>query len=472
MLEKFTDNKIDHIGFIIYLVTVLASLLFDQYDLLPIVNFIFFVCFLVRFYRVSSGFFSFEFISSIAFFFYIVTSPFGKKVSFSYFSEEVYYSSYVTATLAIASFIFFMLIYKFKYLFYKQSKPSISLKLSSLYIAYFAVLSVGYLFLYLQYNKYGGVEASFSLVRASKVGFAMKKSSNYPYDLFFYWGTSVSMAILISVCNKKKSLKSQFFHLLHVFFLLPVLGLWLAEGERSSLMYVGIISVVMFGALVKQILLKLHHVVVLLFCFCTFSILGHYRYWLTRAVANKDFSELIKGFSHIKLGWIFPAEFSAINFSLTGSIFLDRPLLLGESYVQSLYQLVPRFLYFGVKKPLALSQSFGGEVRALTEFPQNFGVGMSPLAEAFINFDVLGVVFVISLWCLLIRFYREAMSKPGNPIVTLFVFVLAPMSWFFYRIPFSTLLNYFFRNFCIMIFVFLVVKVGEHLLEKSEKTHV
>jgi hypothetical protein len=273
------------------------------------------------------------------------------------------------------------------------------------------------------------------------------------------------MLILSRVKLKEFFSGYQFLHLAHLVMFIPILLLWLGEGERSSLMHIGIIAVVLFNFIYKRVKLKFWHISILTVFFLTFSVLGHYRYWLTRAIANNDITELQKGLGHIKPHWFFPAEFSAINFSLTGSIFLDQPARLGETYAGSLYQAVPRFLYGTASKPKALSQEFGTEIRQLTEFPQNFGVGMSPLAEGFINFDILGIVFTIFLWGLIINNFNRKIMSTTNPYEVIFFSTMAPLAWFFFRLPFSTVLNYFIRNLFIMVFLYLLFKVIQFMRE-------
>jgi hypothetical protein len=84
--------------------------------------------------------------------------------------------------------------------------------------------------------------------------------------------------------------------------------------------------------------------------------------------------------------------------SVLEAVSTHRQMLLGQSYIETLPTVLPRFLYPGTK-PFDLASTLASNVSGGDLFVM--GWGYSPNAEAYRNFGMIGVPFVMAAWGLL-----------------------------------------------------------------------
>lgn len=399
---------------------------------------------------------SFAGLSTLATFFYLTLGPLGKKVSFSWYLPEVYLESNIIISLTLFAMYLTCTLTKKNDV---KEIPITQLK-SNLYIPIIAyiVLGIGYLLIHLQYLNVGGFLNAFKLDRTVRIGLFANSKGNYPFELFFIWSTTLINLHIFS----KDSLKRILLNInLYIYPLLigPVVFLWLLEGERSTLIMIALsvlsILIIRFPKALKAKMIA----PLFIFAFILLAFIGNFRGYVLNAIKKDDISIVKEGIKKFELEWLFPREFSANYFSLTTYVYLEPELRFGETYVNSLIQSVPRRLFGDFSKPPALSHEFGTQVRKIVHRDENFGVGMSSAAEAYLNYGKLGPAIVISLWLLLMMNFDILKTKVNNILIRNYLHCLIPSAWFYYRTPFSTQFNFFTRMFAIFVFSFLLYKL-------------
>ncbi len=399
---------------------------------------------------------SFTGLSSLATFFYLTLGPLGKKVSFSWYLPEVYLESNVIISFALFAMYLTSIFTKKDE---EQEIPITQIK-SNLYIPIIAytVLGLGYMLIHLQYLNVGGFLNAFKLDRTVRIGLFASSKGNYPFELFFIWSTTLINLHIFS----KNTLKKILLNInLYIFPILigPVVLLWLLEGERSTLIMIALsilsILIIRFPKVLKAKILAPFFIL----SFISLAFIGNFRGYVLNAIKKDDISIVKEGIKEFEPGWLFPREFSANYFSFTTYVYLEPDLRFGETYINSLIQSVPRRLFGDFTKPPALSHEFGTQVRKIVHRDENFGVGMSSAAEAYLNFGKLGPAIIISLWLLLMMNFDILKTKVNDILIRNYLHCLIPSAWFYYRTPFSTQFNFFTRMFAIFVFSFLLYKL-------------
>jgi hypothetical protein len=96
-------------------------------------------------------------------------------------------------------------------------------------------------------------------------------------------------------------------------------------------------------------------------------------------------------------------------------------ILQGNSYANAIMSVLPKALYPGTK-PIYLSELFAQTIHR-GKGPVS-GWGFNPVAEAYLNFGMIGIVFPFMLWT--IAFYVLSALKVYPPVGTLIFAVLLP----------------------------------------------
>jgi hypothetical protein len=96
--------------------------------------------------------------------------------------------------------------------------------------------------------------------------------------------------------------------------------------------------------------------------------------------------------------WLLPTnnEFAAPYFTLLYTLDQDKPHRYGATYLRSIPDVLPRSLYPG-EKPPSLGSEYAQRIHDRYRPMQRevSGFGLSPLAEGYLNFGVIGAVFEI-----------------------------------------------------------------------------
>ena len=134
-------------------------------------------------------------------------------------------------------------------------------------------------------------------------------------------------------------------------------------------------------------------------------------------VVSETRSTLIAYFAgHVALGewtakilqfswkWLLPGgnEFGAVYVTLLETVNIPSPLLLGRTYLEAIFYILPTRLYPGVKPP-DLGAEFAILLGRQFEWLTGVGFGFSPVAEAYLNVGLLGIPFVFALFAFILH---------------------------------------------------------------------
>ncbi len=134
-----------------------------------------------------------------------------------------------------------------------------------------------------------------------------------------------------------------------------------------------------------------------------FSTFGQARYLVANVASGRSSvgEAFSKVFDEWSGEWVAPenTEFAGPFFSLLSVASESNQHIYGESYYDSLLYILPKALYPG-QKPESLTHKFDEEVHEGGGTVS--GWGYNPVAEAFLNFGVAGVVLMFVLWTMLL----------------------------------------------------------------------
>lgn len=393
-------------------------------------------------------------ITSIAIFFYLISAPLGKKISYSKFDPEVYLFSYFLVIIGLFGFLCSMLFWKNCYFTIKVEKELKSKESSYLYFTGLLFIALGYIFLIVNYTRIGDLYSVITMQKVDKMSGLSSSLGNLPYSVFINVGVVGILYSLLfhhSVVKFTDIINSKF--IIAFLVLLPILMLWVFEGERSTILKTFIIIGAIFCV---KFPLKPNISLIFLMAlfFILLSFLGNIRTSMHHSFRIGSTSPITKRLSQISTSWFFTREFSANYFSVTGTVWLNKPLLLGESYVFSVPYLLPRTLYPG-KKPKTISHSFGKTIAQKVGRQRRFGVGFSPIAEGYANFGVVGAFISLFAWGLLIPLHCQLL-RFKNHFALLFYAASLPLALLFFRSSFASSVSFLFR-LAIVISIYLVL---------------
>ncbi len=411
----------------------------------------------------ASHFFSPYFWGMLGILLYLVVSPLGLKVTYSDYPEWTYFQAYQYAIIAVLAFLlpFLLIDTKNDYLNADAVIPDEKLLVDakSFRLAALFFIICGYIFFLYSYSRVGGLFTGLFMHRGTRADLMSKSYGSIPYGLFLNVGFACYLfSIIKDLPNQIISFKSFGANSLLIKFILllsPIVIYQLIEGERSSLIR---LVIILGGILSLKLCLSFNFRSVALFCsvFLLLSMVGYFRGPIALSVREGNMNAIHNRINQASFQWLFPREFSAAYFSHTTSVFFQDPPALGTTYLWAFPHLLPRSIYPG-KKPEALSHAFGQKVARLVNRGRYFGVGFSPLAEAYINFRTIGVVGVFLLFSFaVINLPKMLLSE--SLFLKIFYFLTLPMTFMFFRVSFLSLLRYV--VYCGVILFLLLLTYG------------
>jgi hypothetical protein len=296
---------------------------------------------------------------------------------------------------------------------------------SSFFLAGMITYTCGAVLLVLQLQQGGGLLAFIATSRTDRYRPELQSGFSFPYSAFFNAGLAL---IFFAAFGSQSKSKQRWSYVL--------LGLWcltvVVSGDRrpiigAALAFLCILTMFRTGVL----RVTFNRVAMMLCAYAAFTAFGQIREILPGMVLGKisvaDASSQIWGSS--KLDWLLPenTEFAGPYFSLLESADSKSERLWGKSYYDSLAMVLPRFLYGGDKpQSLALGFAESAKIEYNPSSKSIPGWGYNPVAEAYDNFSIGGIVCVFWLWTM--GFIWLGNLSSGGPFASLCFALLIPQA--------------------------------------------
>ena len=314
-----------------------------------------------------------------------------------------------------------------------------------------------------------------------------KQGKLLPYSIPFICACS-SYFLLLS--EKIITLKSKL-SIIFLFITSPVTISYLIEGDRTSILRIGIIYIVTYfpnyknfwflnNYKISKFKLKnlFNKLILLISVILIFIVIGTSRgIWFKdpnydRGAINR-FIKLPGALGSsvsplITSDYIIPiAEFRSVNFTLDYGIEnlekirsqRNRTFMFNNLISYPMPTYIYRFI-FGTNKPLSMSKRIANNVAFDIESKKTLGFGLSPVAEGYINNGVLGVIFIglllgffIARIDLFINIYSGLISIPR-----LIIIVWAGIGPLIMRIGLGSIYNYLFLTSLFLILSLIIYK--------------
>ena len=389
-------------------------------------------------------------------FFYLVLGPLGRKVSYDLSPDDVRSLAHLVSVIGtlgiLASFMFWRPITQEK--LKENTNMLLPKEAFSLCIIGIGVLFIGYVFFIGNYERIGGVFYALSMPKIDRMAMLSDKPGNLPYTPFFAIGTMLTCyGVLFSTFRLRSNVM---WGGLLLIALTPFFAAMMVEGERTTLLKV-VLPIVALVCFRYRLSFSPKLMALVIVAFIVLSLIGNLRTSVVQSLMDSSVQPISTRMQEFTPHWFMPREFSANNFSVSGSIAFDRPLLVGDSYAAGFLAWLPRSLYSG-EKPLSLSDEFGARVAENVGRERRFGVGFSPLAEAYVNFGLIGPFFLMALIGSLLAWMSHQMHLGANLYIRLLFFVSLPLALFVYRAPLSGCFNFLFFNALILSPIYLFWK--------------
>jgi oligosaccharide repeat unit polymerase len=268
---------------------------------------------------------------------------------------------------------------------------------------------IGLVLYYLQFQQFGGYFASLALQRGDRFGLASAESAlSYPYMAFVVPGIA---CMCYGALTSAKQLRRAAFYALTTLWCLLVL----LQGDRrvvlqACLTVLGVIAV----AKPQTLRLRARTWILIAATYVLFVAFGYVRNFISSvATGETSPSQAVSDLGDQMSGeWLAPenSEFAGPYLSLLVGVSSHSEHLYGTSYYESFFTVLPRFMYPG-QKPELLTHEFDREMHA--GGGTIGGWGYNPVAEAYRNFGVVGVLLIFMLWTIYflliksIRFWGE-----------------------------------------------------------------
>jgi oligosaccharide repeat unit polymerase len=251
------------------------------------------------------------------------------------------------------------------------------------------------IFLYfVQFQSFGGYFAALAMGRGDRFDLAGSGDVlSYPYLAFVAPG--IACMCYGSEVHKAKRQQIASYVLAAVW--CALVGL---QGDRrlvvqTALTIIGVLSVLR----PKALKLRLRTWVLIIAAYLISSIFGYVRPQITavasgRATTTEAVAQSADDWS---TDWLLPehSELAGPYLSLLSAVSDDTQLRYGSSYSESLFTILPRFLYPGYK-PEGLADGFARKVHQGGGAAA--GWGFNPVAEAYLNFGTIGVALLFFCW--------------------------------------------------------------------------
>jgi len=253
---------------------------------------------------------------------------------------------------------------------------------------------IGVALYYMQFQQFGGYLASLAMQRVDRFDLAGDASMlSYPYMAFVVPG--IACMCYGSQTSARKSRRAAFYIFTAIWCLLVLL-----QGDRRLVLQ-AILTVAGVMAVVRPqaVRLRARTCILIAAAYCLFAIFGYARIFISSIATGKTTtSQAISEVNdQMSSDWLTPehSEFAGPYLSLLEAVSVHSESLYGTTYYESFLTVLPRFMYPG-QKPELLTHAFdqemhrgGGSVA---------GWGYNPVAEAYINFGVVGVLLIFMLW--------------------------------------------------------------------------
>jgi len=393
--------------------------------------------------------------------FFLLYSILGEtyKVKADVFSNDVYIFSSFLVFVASTGILFGILISnKIKV---KESISS-NFKYNKSFVNYmaYAVALVGYIFMWMYYDRFGGMlEFISSGNRIERNELVRSTFGNYPFVNVILSGFVLS--IMSGVLHATKVGNSNFKLIIvrPLLIVLPLLMFHVIDAERSHLIKYILIIFTIYGAYfgIKH---KRRVVFTAIVLFVTFSLIGVLRgplnlYLNGQTEASSAYlSRIVK----LMPRSVIPNEFAAVQASLHYIVDKNYPLEYGATYIQSFEYLVPRS-FFPYKKTPTLGDRIGDSWgKELFDSGRSFGLGISPISEAYLNFGSIGVYFYFILIAYFFSRLRRKISELHIPTLG-FYLVSVFISLAIFRSAFASIFSYLFYMYIFINLPMLMVKI-------------
>jgi hypothetical protein len=332
----------------------------------------------------------------------------------------------------------------------KSSQPD----LSDGFTIGFGFYAVGISLYLLQYLQIGGYWAALAIERTRRFE-VMAEHISFPYFSFVLVGL-VMMVASANISWKRTAT-------------VLMVTLWgamvLIQGDRRLLLQtvLAVLSVYTFLA-ARPIRLRSKHIAIMIASYAALAVAGQLRQQIPQLISGAPLHQQLPYANNDDslLDSIIPgnAELAGPYLSVLYNAEHVKEYSLGSSYLSTLFTVVPRALY--PNKPLSPAAALAEEVHRGRIFGfAAAGWGYSPVAEAFLNFGVVGVCAVCSLWMAAFIALSRIRNCAWGIVVAA---VLAPESINVNRIDFRTV---YLEAFACVIVVALAALVVNSFTRKS-----
>jgi oligosaccharide repeat unit polymerase len=312
------------------------------------------------------------------------------------FSNDSYATAGVLCVLAAATVLLTMLTWEGVVGKTRATKFAIlseSSAFSWFWVGMFCYL-IGLVLYYLQFRQFGGYFSSLAIQRGDRFELASAESAlSYPYMAFVIPG--IACMCYGALTSAKRLRRAAFYALTTLWCLLVLL-----QGDRRLLLQ-ALLTVFGVIAVVRPQVLRLRARtwVLIAATYVLFVAFGYARNFISSiATGETSTSQAASDLSDEMSGdWLTPehSEFAGPYLSLLVGVSSHSEYLYGASYYQSFFTVLPRFMYPG-QKPELLTHEFDREMHAGGGTVG--GWGYNPVAEAYGNFGVVGIVLIFALW--------------------------------------------------------------------------
>lgn len=321
-------------------------------------------------------------------------------------------------------------------------------KMYALRVVSIAGIGLGLVLLYLNYSKLpGSLLQVIGMVRGFRKDMIYETGGiAWPYDTVLI--ISIGAYLLTLLQWPRRQGKTAWFFFLGI--LAAVAGFWILIGERSELISLGLFLIAILSTKIPVCLTKrrmLAMVLVLLVLVAS----GTLRNSLPRALVTGDMNAVVASVQDtLSFKTVRNALASFANpyvTLITSTYESENPPRAGWTYLQSIPNLVPRFLYPG-EKPLTIGWEFSQNYTSFWRpgHPRNMGFGFMPITEAYVNFGWFGPPLIMFLLGLIMNAIYRRKSSRNSIIYTLAYAVLMTQAFNINRTSFAAVGIILFRS--------------------------
>lgn len=384
------------------------------------------------------------FITTLFFLLYYVAGQFG-RITLDAFDAGIYAT--VARMVAFSSFALLLAALAVPVSFKVKLPRFEPLAGSSLLLGGCVSLAVGYHFWSANYGRIGGLIHAFSSSynRVDRNEMLTSMGGNVPYTHFMYVAQCFILAgLLVKGWKLRNAL------LLSTLSVSPLLLFFLLEGERTSLVrhFVGPLFIAGFLEYRGVIVAKVKWVVFALIIYIALALLGNFRTAVQIYLGTGRTDLFHSQISRHGAMLLIPAEFYAVNYTTNKLVHNvtsgKQGERLGATYLQGAGYLFPRSVYrfFGAKKAATISDQLGIDVAEEIGRERKLGFGMSGIAEAYVNFSIVGPPLFAVFLVLAISVWRRLVYSTGSGFLLVYLLLISPIFVLVHRIAFASSFAY------------------------------